>query len=194
MFTIVAGGVVPAAVEVECVVPGGGWGGCGRWGVGVWVWGGGVNWGEFAVIRIAGGGGQRQVAIGLIEEAGAALAFEIIDDIGKGRFFEHVGADDKGPGGGGMAWPEGPQPVGAGCGAGGKVDGPELPVFPFVDGAAVRDLAAVDRLAGAVVDQLEESKGKVAGGYHYGAFGLIAFVAYLVGEDTKGLGLKGSRQ
>src|ERR1700722_5499885 len=104
MFAIVAGGIIPAAVEVE---------GVGGRGAG-----------------LDGRGWQRQVMIGLIEEAGGALAFEIIQDIGERRFFKDVGTDDEGPGGGGMAWPECPQPVSAGCGIGGEVDCPELPILP----------------------------------------------------------------
>jgi hypothetical protein len=91
----------------------------------------------------------------LVEGAGAALTFEIIQDIGQRGLFEYVAADDKGPGGSGPFGPVNPQPVGSGCGIRCKVDRPELPIFPFVDWPAVDGFAVVDRFAGGFVDEVE---------------------------------------
>jgi hypothetical protein len=45
----------------------------------------------------------------------------------------------------------------------------------------------VDRSAGGFVDEVERRKREALGGQHHCAFGLIGFIADLVGEDAGGL-------
>jgi hypothetical protein len=101
VFAVVAGGVVPAAVDVGGVV--------------------GIL--EFEVV------------VGFVELAGAALGFEVVEDVGEGVAFEEVGLDEEGEAVDGAVIRNSFQGVGAFFGEGGEVEGPEGPVFPVVAGA-----------------------------------------------------------
>ena len=170
---VVAGGVVPTAVEVEGIgLPGGA------------LRGGALRGGALPGGRILRGFRQRQVAVGFVDSAGAALAFEIVENIGESGFFEDVGTDDERfrVNGAGAA---DDQPVCPGSGYVSEVDGRELPVLPFIDGAAVDDLAMVYSLVGGLVDEIEGQWGVAAGGDEDGVLGLTGFVADVVGKDAR---------
>lgn len=59
----------------------------------------------------------------------------------------------------------------------------------MIDGAAVDDFSVIDGLIGGFVDEVELHLVKTAGGDKDSTFRLVKFVAYLIGEDSGGLGL-----
>ena len=126
--------------------------------------------------------------ISLVEEAGAALTFEIVDNVGEGGFFEDVCTDDKGFGVDGARAAD-DQPVGAGGGKGSEIDGCKLSLLPVIDGTAINDFSVIDVLVGSFVNKVENHRGKAAGGDEDSALGFVGFVTDLVGEDFGGLDL-----
>jgi len=58
-----------------------------------------------------------------------------------------------------------------------------------IDGAAVDNFPVINGLIGGFVDEVEYHLVKGAGGDKDSAFRLVKFVAYLIGEDSGGLGL-----
>ena len=157
VFAVVAGGVVPAAVDV-------------------------------------GGGGlvvEFQIVVGFVEEAGAALAFEVVDDVGEGVAFEEAVLDEEGEGADGAMIYRGFEGVGAFGVEGGGVGGEEDPVFPLVAGADFFGVAGEDF---GVVGVGEDAEGGdvVAGvGEEDGVLGGGGFVAEVVGEDFDVVGAGG---
>ena len=166
MFAVVAGGVVPAAVKVEGVVSGGiGCCGCGGRGCGAGCC-----------------GRQGKMTIGFVDETGGTLAFEIINNVRQCRFLKNIPANAKGMG----ACSTDLYPIDTSGSIWTEVDGPEQPVFPFVDRAAEGRFSCVDDLAGAVVDELEYGECEAACGFDHRTFGLGGFIAHLVGENANG--------
>src|ERR1700754_1060791 len=112
---IVAGGIVPAAMEI-----------------------GGIPC--FAA-GIMCGGGYRQMMVSHVDEPGRTLPLEIIQDIRKSVFLEHVLPDYK-SGRPAQCHPciAGLEMIDAGFIKWGETDGPEQPVLPFIHRARVDSL------------------------------------------------------
>jgi hypothetical protein len=77
------------------------------------------------------------VAVGFVHQAGAALFFEEVDGVGEGVALEEQALDLEGVGFDGAAAGGASQVVAAFSGEGVEVEGPEVPVAPFLNRAGV---------------------------------------------------------
>lgn len=127
--------------------------------------------------------------VGLVEGAGGSLTFKIIENIGEGGFFEDVRSDGEGFGVDGSRAAD-DQLVGSGGRERREIDGGELPILPMIDGAVIDNLSVIDTLVGAQIDEVEGHRRKAVGCDEDGAFGLVVFVANLVGENFGSLTLR----
>src|SRR5580693_5359105 len=123
----------------------------------------------------------------LIQQTRATLAFEIIDHIGKRGLLEDILADDEGLRCGPMTLAFHFQPVDTLCSKTGEIEGPELPVFPSVDGAGEYRFALEDGGAIGGVDEPETGDTDRRIRLYNGPFCPGILIAHLVGKDMQRL-------